>query len=258
MLFDPARNEKELPEIGGKGLNLYRLQQLCDVPEWVALPTSGFFQCLETGNLAETIKEKLANLTEQNIGPLSEEIQNLILHTQLPDEMNQELETVFPDTFVSVRSSAADEDGSQHSFAGIHESYLFIKGAESIAEHIKKVWASGYQERALLYRRENSLQIHPVPMAVIIQRMVDAQTSGVVFTADPSAQNPHSMIISALYGLGDGLVSAGLDADHVEYNKRSGEFEPSVATKETRFIFDKEKGSGLLEELKTSFKKNRP
>lgn len=209
----------------------------------MALPVSAFFQCLETDELGATIQGKLNNPTDQT----ADEIQQLILSVELPPELISELDSIFTNEFVSVRSSAADEDGTEHSFAGIHESYLYVKGASSIADHIRKVWASGYQERALLYRKENSLPQHPVPMAVIIQRMVDAQTSGVVFTADPTTQNPHTMIISALYGLGEGLVSAGLEADHIEYDKRSGEFKSTLATKETRYAFNTKNSAGICE-----------
>ncbi len=246
-LFNPNHDVKELPDIGGKGLNLYRLQQKHSVPDWIALPTAGFFHCLETNGLGESIQKKLDHLAAENTAKTADEIQQLILASELPSELASELEASFAGEFVSVRSSADDEDGSEHSFAGIHESYLYVKGASSIAEHIRKVWASGYQERALLYRKENGLPLHPVPMAVIIQRMIDAQTSGVVFTADPATQNPHNMVISALYGLGEGLVSAGLEADHIEYNKRSGEFNKTIATKETRYALNTESGAGIHE-----------
>jgi pyruvate,water dikinase len=237
-LFNPARKGTALPDLGGKGLNLLRLQQNHCVPDWQALPASFFFQCLETGGLGEAIEKQLEH---------PDRIEQLILSAELPTELISEIEAAFSDNFVSVRSSSADEDGSEFSFAGIHESYLYVKGASSIADHIRKVWASGYQGRALLYRKENGLPQHPVPMAVIIQRMVDARTSGVVFTADPTTHNPHTMIISALYGLGEGLVSAGLEADHIEYNKTSGAFKTTLAKKETRYAFDTEYGAGICE-----------
>jgi len=209
----------------------------------MALPTSAFLQCLESSGLDAAIEQLLQNPSHET----ADEIQKLILGIELPSDLTQELELIFKNEFVSVRSSAADEDGSEHSFAGIHESYLYVKGADSLVEHIRKVWASGYQERALLYRRENSLPLHPVPMAVMIQRMVDAEASGVVFTADPSTGNPHRMIISSLYGLGEGLVSAGLEADHIEYNKTTGACTPTIATKQTRYVFDKTNDAGICE-----------
>ncbi|NLX27294.1 MAG: phosphoenolpyruvate synthase [Lentisphaerae bacterium] len=249
-IFRP-QDKTEVPSIGGKGLNLLRLQRNHSVPDWVALSSTALERALSHNQLDEPIAEMLIELTSDNAADIAEKIQSLILEAALPDDLIAELtrtiETQFKTDFVSVRSSSADEDSAEHSFAGIHESYLFIKGADSIIDHIRKVWASGYQERALSYRKSNALTLHPVPMAVIIQRMVDAKTSGVVFTADPNTQNPYTMIISALYGLGEGLVSAGLDADHIEYDKRSGEYTQHTAEKKTRFVFNADTGEGLQE-----------
>lgn len=249
--FNPESDSPQAAKIGGKGHNLSLLRQDHAVPEWVALPVSVFFECLEASGVDSAIRQKLGGLNENNAAQIAEELQTLLSHITLPDEITQELTELidkrFGAAYVSVRSSAADEDGSRHSFAGIHESFLYIKGAENIICHIRKVWASGYHERALLYRKQNGLALHPVPMAVIIQRMVDAQSSGVVFTADPATQDPHIMIISALYGLGEGLVSAGLDADHIEYDKRTGEAHVIVAAKQTRYAYDGEHGKGLCE-----------
>ena len=257
-LFNPSTDSAAVPEIGGKGHNLLRLQKSQSVPEWAALPTTGFFQCLAAHGLGDRIKLLLHGLNKQNVTETSQAISELILAAELPENLMQELTSIFEDRYVSVRSSAADEDSAEHSFAGIHESYLYVKGAESIADHIRKVWASGYQERALAYRKENGLVLHPVPMAVIIQHMVDAAASGVVFTADPTTGNPHKMTISALYGLGEGLVSAGLDADHIEYCKRSRTFSTTTAVKETRFVFNSDRGAGLREEAVATSLQDKP
>jgi pyruvate,water dikinase len=217
----------------------------------MALPVPVFLECLSASGIDSAMREKLGRLTESNAAQIASEIKTLLSHLTLSDEITREVTDnvgrLFGSAFVSVRSSAADEDGAKLSFAGIHESFLYIKGAEEIIRHVRKVWASGYSERALLYRRQNGLVLHPVPMAVIIQRMVDAQSSGVVFTADPATQDAHKMVISALYGLGEGLVSAGLEADHIEYDKRTGESTVTVANKQTRFVLDCEHGTGLRE-----------
>jgi phosphohistidine swiveling domain-containing protein len=250
-IFDPRHDAAQRGEIGGKGYNLYQLQKTCTVPHWIALPTSAFLSSLDTNNTDTAIQSALADLNADNAADIAERIQACIRSNPLPDALYEAIATAveacFGMDYVSVRSSAADEDGSQHSFAGIHESFLYVKGAASIADHIRNVWASGYQERALLYRKENGLPLHPVPMAVIIQRMINAETSGVVFTANPTTQNPHSMVISALYGLGEGLVSAGLDADHIEYNKRSNTSCTRPASKPTRYMLNLESGAGIHE-----------
>ena len=251
MLFFPETGDPHINEIGGKAFNLHRLQAHQNVPNWFALPADIFTRWLAENGLNEAIQLKIATLSQSTAAGIAADIRELILGAPLPEDLCAALGAAikrdFGESYLSVRSSSADEDGMQHSFAGIHESYLYIRGADSAADHIRRVWASGYQERALLYRQENGLPLHPVPMAVIVQRMVDATTSGVVFTADPTTQNPHSMVISSLYGLGEGLVSAGLDADHVGYSKRSGEFTTRLANKPTRYALDATEGSGICE-----------
>jgi phosphohistidine swiveling domain-containing protein len=250
-LFLPKRDRFPSGRIGGKGDNLLLLQHEYTVPEWVALPASVFVQCLESGGLDKTIREKLSRLTDESAVEIAGEISDLIRQIPFPDTLAAELEetgrAVFGADYISVRSSAADEDGALHSFAGIHESFLYVRGLSEITQRIRDVWASGYQERALLYRLRNKLSLHPVPMAVLLQRMVNAETSGVVFTADPSTQDPQHLVISALYGLGEGLVSAGLDADTFAYDKRTGVFTATTVPKRTRYILDTEHGNGLRE-----------
>ena len=251
-LFDPQLNKASISEIGGKGFNLYQLQKTEHVPEWFAIPVSIFHQCLSQNDVNAGIINLVDEITKDNIAATADRIQSLILSLTLPesviDAIESSISSLFGNSHVSVRSSAADEDGSVHSFAGIHESYLYLKGTSSIVDHIIKVWASGYQERALLYRLENNLELHPVPMAVIIQRMIQSQSSGVVFTADPTSGNPHIMVISSLYGLGEGLVSAGLAADHIRFNKRTSEFNKQIAYKESKLVLDQKNNNGICEQ----------
>ncbi|TVS09645.1 MAG: phosphoenolpyruvate synthase [Planctomycetaceae bacterium] len=255
-VFDPARHPSGTvtPAIGGKAANLWRLQQQgCPVPDWVAVPAEAFFEALAQEGLGERIAQQLARLDEGNSADVSAAIRDLILDSPLPEGLVSELQAVdwigaAPNEAVSVRSSAADEDGARHSFAGIHESYLYVRGLDSVVEHIRRVWASGYQQRALLYRRSNGLTLHPVPMAVIIQRMVDAHISGVAFTADPTAQDPFVVVVSSLYGLGEGLVGAGLAADHAHYDKRTRAISVTPAEKETQLVRDPHGGEGLVEQ----------
>ena len=254
-LFDPLkpRSVSHVPSIGGKAENLLRLQrQGLLVPNWIALPVDAFLETLEIEALGIRLEALIETLSDDNAAKIAEEARTLILETPLPVGLSGELASIdFIDReslgFVSVRSSAADEDGATYSFAGIHESFLYVRGSDSVARHIRRVWASGYQERALLYRRANGLPLHPVPMAVIVQKMIDAQTSGVVFTADPAAQNPFVIVVSSLYGLGEGLVGAGLAADHARYDKRTRQIDIDVTAKETQFVHDDLHGEGLVE-----------
>ncbi len=114
--------------------------------------------------------------------------------------------------FFAVRSSALDEDGAEHSFAGQLDSFLFVP-PERIAEKVAAVWRSGFSERILAYRRERGLAGEPQPPAVLVQRMVDAETAGVAFSADPVSGRRGHAVVSAVFGLGSALVSGEADAD---------------------------------------------
>ncbi len=242
-------NITEMLPIGGKGENLQELESLVSVPNWIALPSTCFETFLTDTNLEASINTVLDTLFETNIASTSEVIETLITQTPFPETLKVELESAFSTNLsssVSVRSSSVDEDGMNHSFAGMHESFLWVDGIDSICESIKKVWASGYTERVLLYRIKNELPLHPVSMGVIIQEMVESQSSGVVFTADPTSGNPHETVVSSLFGLGEGLVSQGLESDHFNVNKNSKEIEHTSAIKEFQVVRDKS-GNGVCQ-----------
>jgi pyruvate,water dikinase len=113
---------------------------------------------------------------------------------------------------VAVRSSALDEDGSDHSFAGQLDSFLFVSAAE-VADKVAEVWRSGFSERVYAYRRERGLAALPAPPAVLVQRMVAAEAAGVAFSADPVSGRRGIAVVSGLFGLGTSLVSGECDAD---------------------------------------------
>ena len=117
-----------------------------------------------------------------------------------------------PGEFFAVRSSAIGEDAASASFAGIHESLLFVPRGE-LPDAIRTVRASATSERAKAYRQEHGIPFDDRPMPVVVQHMIDASVSGVAFTANPTTEDVREVVISALFGLGEGLVSAGFDAD---------------------------------------------
>jgi rifampicin phosphotransferase len=113
---------------------------------------------------------------------------------------------------LAVRSSASDEDGAQHSFAGQLDSFLFVSPDEVPAK-AAAVWRSGFGDRVLAYRREHGLGLIPQPPAVLIQKMIRADAAGVGFGADPVSGRRGVAVVAAVYGLGSGLVSGECDAD---------------------------------------------
>jgi pyruvate,water dikinase len=147
-------------------------------------------------------------------------------HSAPPAELHAELATALAALCpngepVAVRSSASDEDGAQHSFAGQLDTFLFVPPAE-VPEKVAAVWRSGFSERIIAYRKEHGLDPNPRPPAVLIQRMVNADAAGVAFGADPVSGRRGVAVIAAVYGLGTALVAGDADADtwHVDRDGR--------------------------------------
>ena len=138
----------------------------------------------------------------------------------LQEQLRAPLAPRFSERPVSVRSSAPGEDSSRTSFAGLHESFVNIRGLESILEHIRLVWASLWSDRALLYRQELGLDVEKSAMAVVVQEMVLGERSGVVFGMSPVHEGQSA--IEAVYGLNQGLVDGTVEPDRWILDRDSG------------------------------------
>ncbi|MBI3243712.1 MAG: PEP/pyruvate-binding domain-containing protein [Chloroflexi bacterium] len=118
-----------------------------------------------------------------------------------------------PDFIAAVRSSAVDEDGAGASFAGQHETYLNIVGADAILQAVTRCWESAYSERALEYRRQQGLAVERVRLAVLVQQLVASDVSAVVFSANPVTGNRDEVLINASWGLGESIVGGTVTPD---------------------------------------------
>jgi len=241
-----ARTGKEdLPLLGGKGRGLVRLEGLGQrVPPWYAVTTGAFRHVLSATGLAERIAGRLAEqapFSREALRAAAEEIQGWLRAITIPVALAREIAAAhealgFGADPVAVRSSAADEDGIGGSFAGVHDSFLAVRGMPAVLEAILGVWASAYGERALSYRLAQGMPLARTEMAVVVQRMVPARVSGVLFTADPVTGDTRRIVISSLYGLGEGLVGLGLDADRYGLDKETLTLETVLADKRERVV----------------------
>lgn len=141
---------------------------------------------------------------------------------EFPPELHGELATAYrkladvcgvTEPGVAVRSSAVDEDGATASFAGQHETYLNIAGAEAVAAAVVRCWASVRTERAVEYRRQKGLALDSTRLAVLVQRLVPADVSAVVFSVNPVTGTREEILINASWGLGESLVSGTVTPD---------------------------------------------
>jgi len=231
------------------------------VPTWYAITTEAFATALDAAGLRERIAERLAKLhgpngadPEETVKRVSSEIRGWIGEVALPPALDQAVARAHSariggaDELVAVRSSAAGEDAAGESFAGLHDSFLFVKGREAVLDAIRRVWASAFNERALSYRIARKLPLDRIAVAVVVQRMVDARASGVLFTANPNDGNVHEIVVSSLWGAGEGLVSAGLDADTWIVDKDTLAAGEQIADKLERLVLDRAAGKGLTRE----------
>jgi pyruvate,water dikinase len=138
---------------------------------------------------------------------------------------------------LAVRSSASDEDGAQHSFAGQLETFLNVPPS-GVPDRVQAVWRSGFSDRILAYRRERALGGQPRPPSVLVQRMVRARTAGVAFSADPVSGRRGVAVVSAVFGLGSAIVSGEADADTWHVDRRGAIFHRHVAAKRRMHVAD--------------------
>ncbi len=189
---------KSCKSLGGKANNLMLLEELnLNIPRWVVVP-----------------KQIMLNQLPTNLGV--ESLAIAIDKLEVPADLLLDLGTYFGANYKSlkyaVRSSADGEDGINHSFAGQFETKLNVPFNE-LRESIKEVWKSVASDHVLSYRKENNLEIY-LGITVIIQEMIQPEISGVAFGLDPITGDTTKKVVSAVYGLGEGLVSGQLKADN--------------------------------------------
>lgn len=247
-----SHNGSSAPEarlVGGKARNLASLTSAgLPVPRWFCLTTAFFERFM--GNRIHLV-DRLLSSPDENLTELSTTLHALITDTELPADIGAQITQAANSAFggslpeyVAVRSSAADEDSKQFSFAGQLESFLFIKPGEGVFEAVKECFASAYSERALAYRRANGIPLEGVRPAVIVQEMVFGDVSGVMFTANPLNNDTDQILINAVYGIGEGIVSGELDSDLWVVGLDDGIEKETLANKREMVVLDRALGHG--------------
>ncbi|MDD6395690.1 MAG: PEP/pyruvate-binding domain-containing protein, partial [Firmicutes bacterium] len=212
MIYKSADGDARVDKVGGKAFNLAHLDKnKMNVPAWFALTSDCFAAFL--GEKRGEYMSLLDNYSEQS----RLKILKLIEEQDFSDEIRQTVTQKIHDTFapgdeLSVRSSATDEDSEAHSFAGMMESYLNVSQSDDIFEYIKKCYLSCFSERIMEYRGANGLINRSISVSVIIQRMIEADYAGVMFTSNPQTNDPDETLISVVAGTGEKLVSGTSDS----------------------------------------------
>lgn len=222
MRYIIRSGESETRErIGGKAAALAALHRSgVRIPDWFVLTPDAFEACLDR-------RENQAAAA----APPFDRTTNIALKDEPLREVSEALARLCPNGGpVAVRSSAIEEDGCQHSFAGQFESFLFVPPAKA-PEAVAAVWRSTFSERLQAYRRTRGLPPADRAPAVLVQRMVNASRSGVAFSADPISSRCGVAVVAAAYGLGTSLVSGEQAADTFRVDREGRILERVIAEK---------------------------
>ena len=218
------------PLVGGKALALARLARAgIPVPPFVAVTTAAYEAYLAAAGLrvrilTELDRKDFADMRWEELWDTALRIRSLFLTTPLPEALRaalaEPLAARFADVPAVVRSSAPGEDSAAASFAGLHESFVNVRGVEAVLEHVRLVWASLWSDAALLYRRELGLDVRSSAMAVVVQEIVAGQSSGVAFSRHPEDRG--RALVEAVHGLNQGLVDGLVEPDRWTLDRAGG------------------------------------
>ncbi len=225
-------DKHDLPLVGGKGANLGEMTQAgFPVPNGFAVTVESYDLFLEESGISDQIHAHLKGLDVNDPDELkktAKAIQRLIKRNLIPKIVQDDvvkaykkLSGRFKKELVAVRSSATAEDLPGASFAGQQATYLNIKGDNNLLVAIRDCWASLFTARAIFYREENKIDTKLVKISVIVQKMVQSDVSGVMFSVDPVTNDKERIIIEAVWGLGELIVQGSVVPDHFVVQKET-------------------------------------
>lgn len=220
-------DKEDVAKVGGKGANLGEMTQAgFPVPGGFVVTSAAYKHMIEENALEPKIKKLLEGLDVENptaLNRASSSVQKLIENSPFPPAIEKAVFAAYDklgnDSWVAVRSSATAEDLPQASFAGQQETYLNVRGDASLLVHIRKAWASLFEPRAIYYRVQQGFDHFKVALAVPVQKMVQSDVSGIMFTLNPVTNDKTKIIVEAIWGLGEKIVQGAITPDHYEVDK---------------------------------------
>ncbi len=263
---------------GGKGANLAEIYNLkISVPPGFVITAQAYDYFIEKNKLKEKINELLKKINYEDTKQLDEitkKVRELIINSKIPEDMREEIIEAYgnfniedsknktahdvltkssEEIFVAVRSTATSEDLVDASFAGQQETFLNVKGKTQLLESIKKCFASLFTSRATYYRNKKGFKHEESKLAVIIQKMINSEKSGVIFSKDPSYKN-ENIILEAVFGLGEGIVSGKITPDKYVISKDLKILDKKISNKKIAVTYngDEKLDVKLKEEISSS------
>ena len=260
-------SKDSLAVAGGKGANLAEMYNIrLPVPPAFIITAQAYAMFIDETNIRNKILAKLKDLNIEDTEKLqrtAEEIQNLIRATAMPEHIKEEVIDAYDvlclegkgkksaqdimkpekEIFVAVRSSATAEDLPEASFAGQQETFLNIKGHNDLITAVRGCWASLFTARAIYYRQKNNFPHDKVLIAVAVQKMVNSDKSGVMFSINPATNNPDEIVIEGAFGLGEAVVSGAVNPDLYIIDKTTKKIK-SIEVKEQKVKYVKDPVTG--------------
>lgn len=237
------------PEVGGKASSLGEMTGAgLPVPVGFALTTGGYRLSRDAADLDATLSRLLYGLDVKDTAMVSErcaEIRDAIRAMPMDEAVEQSLRQAYAelcqrsgvaDVPVAVRSSATSEDSPDASFAGEHDTFLWVRGSDAVVDAVRRCWASLFTDRATCYRVEMGYEHRSVEMAVVVQKMVRPIAAGVAFTLNPADGDRSVIAVDAAWGFGEGVVSGEITPDNYLIDKVLFEItKRKVSRKEVEF-----------------------
>ena len=245
----------DIPLVGGKGANLGEMVRAqIPVPPGFIVTASAYFKFLDGAGLTKEIRQNLEGLNvndSKRLQEVSEVIKDKISRAPMPPDMAREMKEAYHklgEGLVAVRSSATAEDLPEASFAGQQRTFLNIQGADEVVSAVQGCWSSLFESRAIFYREEHGFDHFKVGIAVPVQKMIQSEASGVLFTVEPLSSDTTKILIEAIFGLGEAIVSGDVTPDQYLLDKNGIRIiDKKIHKQEWQLMKNAEAPSGELE-----------
>jgi len=243
LLWFKEIRRTDIPLVGGKGANLGEMVHAgIPVPDGFVVTAKAYFDFLNKTSIKKKILTELSDLDvddSEKLVKASEHIKTAILEAEMPKDLAEEIKKYYlelcgeTDKLVAVRSSATAEDLPDASFAGQQSSFLEVKGARSVVNHVQKCWASLFEARAIFYRVTNKFSHLKIGIAVPVQLMCQSEVSGIMFSINPVTNNREELSIEAGWGLGEPIVLGEITPDQYIVDKKTMKIKSRFITPQT-------------------------
>ena len=254
---------------GGKGANLGELTQAgIPVPPGFVVTAQAYEYFMDEAGINDKVMSILDEIDINDTKALqaaAEEIKTIIIESDIPENLVMFIKEYYnelcqrvgeDDTDVAIRSSATAEDLPEASFAGQQDTFLHVSGDDEVIEYIRKCWASLFEARAIFYREENDFEHSKVYIAVVVQKMANADKAGVMFTVNPST-GEEIALIEGSWGLGESVVSGDVTPDNYQVDKKNNEIiNVTISDKKVMYTND-EAGTSVKVDVPEDKRKER-